>query len=164
MMKFFLMSITIGAALFAEWNFLKFFASPPPLGVFVTLIWFFSLSFSQRLFLALIVGGILDSMSIFPFGTHILTLCLLAFFFEKSLVFFSDATLPFQKLVIASNLFFLFFLLVPLSAWGAAALGGGAFIWTARAIPQLLLSGIAWSIFLPILFVLSSRRTYVSSF
>lgn len=115
-MKFLLSVITVIASIFLEWTLgmFRFEANPPPVVAFTLFIWFWDLSLAGRLWLALIIGLLLDGIGIFPFGTHLFLFSAEAFFVELLRVFFSNVRSFFTRGVGIFFMFVFYYVVLPI--------------------------------------------------
>jgi len=162
-MKFFYVFISISIALVIEWAFGQFFLISPPVSIFVALVWFFSFKPPARFFLATVLGIFLDTISVFPFGTYLLTLLFCALACDTLIFIFSDTT-PFspQRGILEGTLLFIFFLFIPVGIYVSSLLVASPFEWTIASTVRLVIGGSIWSLLLPS-FDISIRRFIVST-
>ena len=93
-----------------------FFILPFFLTVLVLLYWFWFMPLAGRIFTAFVAGVVIDTFSLFPFGTYLMSLIALAFFANTLRMFLTNAGVRQYKLVGASILFIAFFVsLFPIS-------------------------------------------------
>lgn len=114
-MKIFFIVSSLIAALFLEWssaNFLSIFDVAPPLLSTTLFFWFWRIGYYDRIWFALACGIILDSFSIFIFGTYTLILLFLALVAEYlKFLFFSQESRLIQT--ISTGFFVFLFLTLP---------------------------------------------------
>lgn len=114
-MKTIFIFLSLIIALFLEWssaNFLSIFDVSPPIFAAVIFFWFWRISYSDRMWLAIAGGIILDTFSIYNFGLYIIILFLLSLLVEyMKFLFFSQESRLIQTISI--GIFIFLFLNLP---------------------------------------------------
>lgn len=152
---FIILSATLAA--FAEW-FLAWSVGgiTIPLVAFTALFWFWRLPYGTGLILGIFVGGILDLLGYFPFGTYLLAFGGCVVLASISRLYFSDLKSSFTQAVWLTTGLGAFFLMVILAAAGLSkiALNAGSSI----GVSWGLAGGIVfWAALLPAAWFAFSR-------
>lgn len=145
------LSLILAAIL--QWNWQNyFFIQTPPLVIFTILLWFWRLNLLNRFWLGALAGIILDSLYALPFGSFILLFFLLAGFIQILQAIISDAEpLLTQTLSFCLCLFLSTSLAYP--AWYIIGyVEKHPVRWNGWAETTMFLSGLFWSLVLPIFF------------
>lgn len=130
-------------------NNLALWAVRPPL-VGAVLFFFFGVrQLFFRLFLAVIGGVLLDSVSWYPFGTHLVILLTSAFFVEILQYFLSNVESLVTRGVSMAIEIFLFLNLIPLVGSVFGAFQGLSSYLTREIWSSILLISIIWAVLLP---------------
>lgn len=150
-MNLFYVALAIVLALPAQW-FLSGFKNywMPPVLLMAVILSFWHLRVSQRFWLGLILGVLLDTVSIFPFGSHLLILSLAVVLTEGGRTILSNTDSVFtQSLSAAIILFISLFLLYPLG-YVINYFSGAASFWPGASFLKIMLYTVIWSLSLPL--------------
>lgn len=117
MRKFYII-LTLGIASVAEWSFFDFaiFGVAAPFGVGMLFFWFWRIELSARIWLGAAAGIALDSIGIFPFGTHLLVFFAAAILTEGLQSMFSESKAPLTHVIGTVILLGAWFFITPLFA------------------------------------------------
>lgn len=131
-------------------NNLALWAVRPPLVGAVLFFFFGARQLSFRLFLAVMGGALLDSVSWHPFGTHLVILFASAFFVEILQSFLSNIESPVTRGAGMTIEIFLFLNLIPLVGSVLGAFQGPSSYPTREIWNSVLLISIIWAVLLPL--------------
>ena len=161
--------ISVSLALVLEWVLARMpypVGFSPPVVVAVLIFWWWQKPLFTRLLAGAVVGFLLDSLSLFPFGTYLIVITVAAFLSGMMGSLFSRPYefLP-RSIGMASLLFFVIFFISPLArliGW----LKGGTFYFTAMEMVSITYGALFWSIVLSLAAVILTRlrRSSLNSF
>ncbi len=116
MKTYFMVLVMFGAFLF-EWSFGAMIARKAvfvPVAALVFCHWSWRIESKARMWLALIVGVIMDTVQLIPFGASILTCVILALVCEVFRAFFADTGSRITQGISTMLLILIFLVMVPL--------------------------------------------------
>jgi len=120
-----------------------------PLAFSIIFLLFLRLTPGKRMLLALVFGLGADSLSILPFGTHLISFLAISFFIDFLHAAFSNIKAPLAQNVALGAVLLLFYgLSISVSAFLNSA-GNSILHWPPRSVVFLMLGMVSWSVMIP---------------
>lgn len=115
-------------------------------------LWFLHLSAGPRVIFAVIFGIMADAVSVFPFGTHLISFLATSFFVEFLHMTFSNIKVPLTQGVALGAMLTLFYGISIISDFFLSSSEISILRWPLQSIASLLSGILSWSILVPAIF------------